>query len=91
MSIRRWILLAAWLGTAAPSQAIDFAFQDPQYSFQSLRALGYAVSGGADIGEVLHTVRRITEGDDESWFREWNTPWMLPMKPSRLKPSRTLA
>ena len=72
MNIRRLTLLATWLGAVASAPAIDFAFRDPAYSFQSLRALGYAASGGADIGEVLHTVRRITEGDGESWFREWH-------------------
>ncbi|MDI6853220.1 MAG: prolyl oligopeptidase family serine peptidase [Deltaproteobacteria bacterium] len=46
-------------------------FKDMQYSFQTLRTLGYAVSGGADIGEVLKTAYAIREGDDESWHREW--------------------
>ncbi|HOE16295.1 MAG TPA: prolyl oligopeptidase family serine peptidase [Syntrophorhabdaceae bacterium] len=46
-------------------------FKDGQYSFQTLRALGYAVSGGADIGEMLNTVYAVKEGDDESWYREW--------------------
>jgi hypothetical protein len=40
-------------------------------SFQSLRALTCAVSGGADAGEVLSPAYRIREGDDESWYREW--------------------
>jgi alpha-beta hydrolase superfamily lysophospholipase len=62
--------LCVW-GLSISAAAIDFAFQDPAFSFQSVRALGYAVSGGADIGEVLHTVHRITEGDDESWHQEW--------------------
>jgi len=63
--------LFAW-SLSISAHAIDFAFQDPALSFESVRALGYAVSGGADIGEVFHTVHRITEGDDESWFKEWN-------------------
>ncbi len=63
-------VLCVW-GLSISAYAIDFAFQDPAFSFESVRALGYAVSGGADIGEVLHTVHRITEGDDESWYREW--------------------
>mgnify|MGYP003808621541 CR=1 FL=1 len=49
----------------------DLIFKDGQYSFQTLRALGYSVSGGADVGEVLKTAYAITEGDDESWYREW--------------------
>jgi pimeloyl-ACP methyl ester carboxylesterase len=28
-------------------------------------------SGEADLGECLYTASRITEGDFESWFREW--------------------
>jgi len=66
-----WALFI-FLWMAGSVLSIEFAFQDPQYSFQSVRTLGYAVSGGADIGEVLHTVHRITEGDDESWYREWS-------------------
>ncbi|MFP3869119.1 MAG: alpha/beta hydrolase family protein [Desulfobacteraceae bacterium] len=50
---------------------MELVFKDPQYSFQTLRALGYAVSGGADVGEVLKTAYSIREGDDDSWYREW--------------------
>jgi pimeloyl-ACP methyl ester carboxylesterase len=47
------------------------AFEDPQFSFQTLRMLGSAESGQAEIGEVLRTAGRIVEGDFESWHREW--------------------
>ncbi|MBU4231538.1 MAG: alpha/beta fold hydrolase [Proteobacteria bacterium] len=50
---------------------MELVFKDKQYSFQTLRALGYAVSGGADVGEVLKTAYSIREGDDENWYREW--------------------
>ena len=50
---------------------MELVFKDLQYAFQTLRALGYAVSGGADVGEVLKTAYSIKEGDDESWYREW--------------------
>lgn len=50
---------------------MELIFQERQYSFQTLRTLGYAVSGGADIGEVLKTAYAIKQGDDESWYREW--------------------
>jgi pimeloyl-ACP methyl ester carboxylesterase len=46
-------------------------FDDPQFSFQMLRALGGAVSGASDIGECLSTGYRIKEGDFESWHDEW--------------------
>lgn len=47
-------------------------FDDPQFSFQTLRALSGAIYGASDIGECLSTVYRITEGDFESWYSEWN-------------------
>ena len=53
------------------SYAMEIIFKDPQYSFQLLRVLGSAPSGGADIGECLSTAHRIKEGDNESWYNEW--------------------
>ncbi|MEW6141821.1 MAG: alpha/beta fold hydrolase [Chloroflexota bacterium] len=50
---------------------LKFVFNDPQYSFQAMRAAAVAPFGGADIGECLSTSYLITEGDDESWYREW--------------------
>jgi pimeloyl-ACP methyl ester carboxylesterase len=44
---------------------------DESFSFETLRAVGYAAYGGADIGEVITTAERITPGDWESWYREW--------------------
>ncbi len=46
-------------------------FKSPEYNFQSIRTMGYTYSGGADIGECISTVRRIEDGDDNSWFDEW--------------------
>ncbi len=74
--IFRLLLIAAglWamhLPIADPLFSVELVFKDAQYSFQSLRALGYTVSGGADVGEVLKTIYAIREGDDESWFGEW--------------------
>jgi pimeloyl-ACP methyl ester carboxylesterase len=68
VSLFLFALLSAMSGT---SFSMDLIFKDKQYSFQTLRTLGYAVSGGADVGEVLKTAQAITEGDDESWYREW--------------------
>ncbi len=45
---------------------------DHSFSFELIRTLGYAVSGGADLGECLRTANRIAEGDFESWHREWD-------------------
>lgn len=46
-------------------------FESAPFSFQALRTMGYAVNGGADIGECLSTCSRITDGDTESWHEEW--------------------
>lgn len=50
-----------------------FIFDDDETcSFETLRTVGYAAYGGADIGEVI-TTQRITPGDWESWYREWRS------------------
>jgi pimeloyl-ACP methyl ester carboxylesterase len=46
-------------------------FDDPQFSFQTLRILGSAGVGQAEVGEVLRTAERIGEGDFDGWHREW--------------------
>jgi dienelactone hydrolase len=51
--------------------AIKVFFDNPEYDGQLLRALAYTYYGGADVGECLTTARRIAEGDDDSWYREW--------------------
>lgn len=53
----------AWMGTVP--------FSDESYAFELLRTLGAAYYGGADAIECLETAGRITEGDGESWYREW--------------------
>lgn len=55
--------------TASSNERIFF--KDKGLDFEFRRALGYAISGGADINECFQTARRITEGDDESWYKEW--------------------
>lgn len=60
----------------APSFALAkmsslFFADDPQFEFEAIRALGHAAYGGADLGEVLSTVRRIVAGDYESWYHAW--------------------
>ena len=54
------------------AQTGGFIFKDPQYSFQLLRTMGYSSTGGADIGECLSTAYRIKDGDNESWYKEWD-------------------
>ncbi|MET0455216.1 MAG: alpha/beta fold hydrolase [Mycobacterium sp.] len=50
---------------------MKFLFDDESFSFEALRAAGFANYGGADLGEVLVTARAIPEGDEEAWHREW--------------------
>jgi len=69
--VRIFTLFLVILISNSSSNAMEFIFKDPQYSFQSLRTIGYTCSGGADIGECLSTVYRVKEGDDESWYAEW--------------------
>ena len=47
-------------------------FDDPMYDRQATATLGYAFYEGSEPGECLATVRRIEEGDAESWHREFN-------------------
>lgn len=85
-SLREWIMMnprrLGWIAARAmlvgamclssiQAQAINLIFEDYQFSFQLLRTLGYAVTGGADIAESLGTARRIEPGNAESWHKEW--------------------
>ena len=66
------LVAGAMLMTAPSASGLELVFKDPQYSFQCLRAVSNSFGGAADIGECLYTASRITEGDDESWYREWH-------------------
>ncbi len=46
-------------------------FNDPSFSFETLRALGFACDGGADLGEIIITANKIPDGDEDAWLREW--------------------
>jgi pimeloyl-ACP methyl ester carboxylesterase len=48
-----------------------FLFDDESFSFETLRAAGFATYGGADLGEVLVTADAITNGDEASWHNAW--------------------
>lgn len=50
---------------------MKFLFDDESFSFETLRAAGFSVDGGADLGEVLMTAAAIGEGDEQAWHREW--------------------
>ena len=50
---------------------MEFIFKDEAFKFETLRAAGFAGDAGADIGEVIATTSRISEGDEEGWTSEW--------------------
>ena len=50
---------------------LQLKFKDLSWSLHLLRRMGYAPSGGADIGECLEIAEHIHEGDFQSWQTEW--------------------
>jgi alpha-beta hydrolase superfamily lysophospholipase len=47
-------------------------FKDPSYNFQTLRTLGVIPADGADLSEVLETIRYIRSGDEQGWWDAWS-------------------
>jgi pimeloyl-ACP methyl ester carboxylesterase len=43
-----------------------------QFWYETKRAFGASSYGASEFGEVMATVTRITSGDNDSWFNEWN-------------------
>ena len=43
------------------------------YSFQFMRMLGAAQEGASTVSECFFAARRITPGDDESWYEAWKS------------------
>jgi len=48
-----------------------FPVPDDAFSFEALRATGYACYGGADLGEVIVTTRQIPDGDEAARHDHW--------------------
>jgi alpha-beta hydrolase superfamily lysophospholipase len=46
-------------------------FTDQSYHFQTLRALNDVAAHGADVSEVLETIRHVRAGDAQGWFAGW--------------------
>jgi pimeloyl-ACP methyl ester carboxylesterase len=46
-------------------------FQDKSFDFETIRALNYYNDHGAEIGEISQIVKRVKEGDFESWYQGW--------------------
>ena len=51
---------------------MQLIFKDETFSYELIRAMGYAPYGGADIGECVATAAAIRDGDMESWYAEWS-------------------
>ncbi|KAH8696106.1 Alpha/Beta hydrolase protein [Talaromyces proteolyticus] len=51
---------------------INYLFpRNPSFTFEALRAIGYASFGAADVAEVLSICSRIPSGDESGWLQEW--------------------
>ncbi|HSZ40304.1 MAG TPA: dipeptidyl aminopeptidase [Trebonia sp.] len=46
-------------------------FKNPDFDFEARIVLGAAASGIGDVGLVLATLDRITDGDPQTWFDAW--------------------
>jgi pimeloyl-ACP methyl ester carboxylesterase len=56
-----------------PSHASYPFFSDNiQFWYETKRAFGASSYGASEFGEVMATVNRITSGDNDSWYQEWN-------------------
>ncbi|MGS0685546.1 alpha/beta hydrolase family protein [Nakamurella sp. GG22] len=56
---------------AHPHQAFTAGFYKSDWDFEVRIALGMAVHGGAEPGEVLATIADISDGDHQKWFDSW--------------------
>jgi len=54
-----------------PPVGADRFYEDQPYHFQTLRVFTNIPHGGADTGEILTTIKKAQQGDEESWFRAW--------------------
>ena len=54
-----------------PPMGADRFYEDQPYHFQTLRVFTNIPYGGADTGEILTTIKRVRQGDEESWFHAW--------------------
>lgn len=54
-----------------PNWYQSFLFENPSFTYEFIRTLGYASSGGADLGESIATARAIQENNIYSWKDQW--------------------
>ncbi len=79
---RRWLLLTGFCVVAVVValvliQGKDVGsprfFKDQAYYYETLRALSRCPIGGADVGEIYATIKRIPSGNEQEWFNAWET------------------
>src|SRR5580700_2100171 len=59
--------------TSMPEHArYPFFPENVQFWYETKRAFGASSYGARKFGEVMTTVDRITSGDNDSWYNEWN-------------------
>lgn len=49
-----------------------FLFDDRAADYETLRAVGYVATGGAEIGEVVATAAGIEDSAPDAWWERWN-------------------
>jgi len=58
-------------GMSGSRSAPGGLFADADFDFEARIVLGAAASGIGDVGLVLATLDKITDGDPQSWFDAW--------------------
>ena len=58
--------------TASTPEKFPFFPDNIEFWFEAKRAFGAASYGSSEFGEVMASLNRITSGDYESWYNEWN-------------------
>ena len=58
--------------TASIPEKYPFFPDNIEFWFEAKRAFGAASYGSSEFGEVMASLNRITSGDYESWYNEWN-------------------
>ena len=59
---------------ATPSTPAKYPFfpDNIEFWFEAKRAFGASSYGASEFGEVMATLTRITSGDYDGWYNEWN-------------------
>ena len=66
------------VGAAPAVSPLGRFFANQTFHFETLRNAGYILAGAADLGEVLETVKLITEGDVQGFIRTHHVPGVVP-------------